>query len=347
MPVLKAYYLTTATTAKPSTSLHDTVAMEQGSATSASPTALDPDGQIKATLEGAPAYMQHFYLLLKSSHDSNAAGLAELRSSHAANVTALAENTRVLAENARMLTSLSSGVDEVDQRQQTHSTRYDTDIARLDAVIARHNADNAAARSDIARNSTGNEGPRNRPTLDGPRQIIVRGIPLAVQLEPLPLANALLTALKLQQYAPLVIGSRAWNQPARAVHAEHASLGDQAAPAALPRPALTRALVFTLACAETHDDILRKTPGLKHLDFQAIFGTGGAAKLSVSALWPDPVYKLLSYATARHKQLGHLRPLVKNLTVFMRPTKNGPLLPVTCEADIETLVPQPQVPPPS
>ena len=90
--------------------------MEQGSATSASLTSLDPDGQIKAALEGAPAYMQHFYLLLKSSHDSNAAALAELRSSHVANANALAESTRVLAENARVLNSLSSRVDEVDQR---------------------------------------------------------------------------------------------------------------------------------------------------------------------------------------------------------------------------------------
>ena len=62
---------------------------------------------------------------------------------------------------------------------------------------------------------------------------------------------------------------------------------------------------------------------------------------AVNALWPDPVHKLLKYATARHKQLGHLRPLVKNLTVFMRPAKNGPLLLVTCEADVDALAPPP------
>ena len=100
-----------------------------------------------------------------------------------------------------------------------------------------------------------------------------------------------------------------------------------------------RALVFTIASSEARDDILRRTPGLKNLDCQAIFGIDGSAELSVGALWPDPVYKLLKHATALHKQLGHLRPVVRNLTVFMRPTKNGPLHPVTCEADIDALLP--------
>ena len=58
----------------------------------------------------------------------------------------------------------------------------------------------------------------------------------------------------------------------------------------------------------------------------------------MNALWPDPIHKLLKYATARHKQLGYLRPVVKNLTVFMRPTRNGQLIPVTCEADVDVLV---------
>ena len=175
----------------------------------------------------------------------------------------------------------------------------------------------------------------------------MRGIPLTVQLEPLPLTNVLLTALNLQQLAPLVAGSRAWNPPARAVPVDHARLGNLAPLGAAAPLAPTRALVFTLACAETCDDILRRTPRLRHLDCQIIFGTGGTAKLNVTGLWPDSVHKLLKYATARYKQLGHLRPLVKHLTVCMRPPEDGPLIPITCEADIDALVPRTQGPIPS
>ena len=90
-PALKAYCPTAVTANRP---LEDTEEMNQGaptSATSASFTPLDPDGQIRPALNEAPAYMQHFYMLLKSSHDSNAAALAELKSSHGPNATALAE----------------------------------------------------------------------------------------------------------------------------------------------------------------------------------------------------------------------------------------------------------------
>ena len=278
-------------------------------------------------------------MLLKSSLYSKAAVLAELKSSHAANATALADNTRALADNARMLSSRSSRVDDVDQRQQALSARQNADIARQDAVIARHDADIAMVRADIARNNSGNKDSLCQCLLEDSREIIVHGIPLAVQLEPLPLTNALLTAVNLQQHTALVVGWRAWNPLARAAPAQHAGPVDSAAPAALAHPVPSRALVFTLACAAARDDILRKTPGLKSLDCQTIFGTGGAAKLSVNALWPDPVHKLLKYATSRYKQLGYLRPLVKNLVVFMRPTKDGPLLPVTCEADIDALAP--------
>ena len=137
---------------------------------------------------------------------------------------------------------------------------------------------------------------------------------------------------------PFITGWCAWDPSARDDRRGIAATASPAAPVltapALAAPALTaplRALVFTFAFPASRDEILRRTPDLKDLDCQTIFGAGGPAKLSVNALWPDPVHKFLKLATARYKELGHLRPLVKNLTVFMRPTKNGSLLPVTCE----------------
>ena len=46
--------------------------MEQGNGQTASHLVLDPDGTIRAALSNALLYMQVFYNLLKSSHDSNA-----------------------------------------------------------------------------------------------------------------------------------------------------------------------------------------------------------------------------------------------------------------------------------
>ena len=140
----------------------------------------------------------------------------------------------------------------------------------------------------------------------------MRGIPPTVQLEPLQLEAALLNAINLPQHAPLVVGWRAWSPPARPVH----PVPMQPTPAAPDAPQLAaqlRALVFTLASPAARDGILRRTPGLKDLNCLAFFGAGGESKLSVNALWPDPIHRLLKHATARYKQLGHLRPLVKTL----------------------------------
>ena len=99
-----------------------------------------------------------------------------------------AENTRLLTENTRVVNSLAFRVDAVEQSQQ--------------ALSAQHDADLAAVRADIARATTANQESINERTLEDSREIVVRGIPLAVVLEPLPLAAALLTALKLEQYVP-------------------------------------------------------------------------------------------------------------------------------------------------
>ena len=61
--------------------------------------------------------MQFIYQLVKTLHDSNAAALAELKSSHAANAATLAENTRVLADNTNALNNVRSRVDKVELRQ--------------------------------------------------------------------------------------------------------------------------------------------------------------------------------------------------------------------------------------
>ena len=288
--------------------------MDQGEGSPAPYLQLDADGSVRAALQNAPSYIQVFYNLLKSSHDSNAASLA-------ANSRVLSETTHTLNSLVSRVDELATRVDAVEQNQQGLGTPLDADIAGM--------------REGISHNATANQEALNQRSLVDSREIIVRGIPPAVQLEPLQLASALLTALQLQQHVPLVVGWRAWNAPARADNAPQAVA--VAPPEGAPAAQL-RALVFTLACPATRDNILRRTPGLRNLDCQAIFGAGGGCKLSVNALSPDPIHKLLEYATTHSKQLSHLRPVVRNLTVFLRPSRNGPLIPITCEADVDALV---------
>ena len=176
--------------------------------------------------------MQIIYNLLKASHDSNAASLAD--------------NSRVMADTTRTLNNLVIRVDEL-------TTRVDVIQQNQHALGARLNADLTAVRADISRANDANQAAMNLRSLEDPREIIVRGIPQAVQLEPMPLSAALLTALNLPYHAPLVVGWRAWSPPARPHHHAVAAPDAPAAPRSAAPP---RALVFTLASPDARDDIL-------------------------------------------------------------------------------------------
>ena len=157
--------------------------------------ALDADGAIKAALHDAPPCIHVLYDVLKSSHDANAAA-------NATNAAALVQVSHALAENSRVLSSLAARVDTVEQHLQT--------IDRSQVPLsARHDADIAAVRVVVSYNSAVNQDALNHRSLEDLREIIVRGIPPAVQLEPAPLVAALLTALKLQHLVPFVTGWRA------------------------------------------------------------------------------------------------------------------------------------------
>ena len=114
---------------------------------------------------------------------------------------------------------------------------------------------------------------------------------------------------------------------------------DQPFPAAstLTSTSGPRAVVLKLACPSTRDDILTMTPRLRKIDCQSIFGVGGDTKLLVSALWPRPVFMLLRRAIDVSKTLNYERPIIKNLTVFARPSKSAPLISIHRASDLDTL----------
>ena len=210
---------------------------------------LDADGAMKAAPHDDPPYIHVFYDLLKSSHDANAAVKAS-------NASALVQVSHTLAENSRVLSNLAPRVDAVQQHLQT--------IDRNQAALsARHDADIAAVRAGVFYNSDVNQDALNHRSLGDPRELIVRRIPPAVQLEPTPLVSALLTVLKLQHLVSFITGWRAWDPPARV---DRRVIPATAPPAAPAFAAPLRALVFTFACMAARDDILRRSPGLKDVD---------------------------------------------------------------------------------
>ena len=218
--------------------------------------------------------------------------------------------------------------------------------ARIDSVErsikgtdTQHKAEFASIRSHIAGISKTID---DSSVKEDPCEVVVRSLPPALALTHKQITTALLIALQLPDYTQHVVSWREWSPKKRAAQvdpAQQASAqapGDSAQPHHNQQP--VRGLAFTLSSPFMRDSVLKKTPLLRNLTCQAIFGSGGDAFLSVNALWPTQVYTLLNHATAAYKQLGHARPIVRNLTVLIRTTKSGPLVPNRSESDFDALV---------
>ena len=149
--------------------------------------ALDPDGVLRNAFTNASPHMQAVYDLLKHVHDSNAVA-------NAANAAVLAENSRVLNDTTRALTGLTSRLQDIEQNQHALSARVDAGLAEM--------------RTAIACNTAANKEEIKHRILRDPREIIMRGIPPAVRHDPLPLAAAILRALKLDPYIPFLVSWR-------------------------------------------------------------------------------------------------------------------------------------------
>ena len=142
--------------------------------------------------------------------------------------------TRTLSNLVTLVDELTTRVDVIQQNQH--------------ALGARLNADLTAVRADISRANDANQAAMSLRSLKDPREIIMRGIPQAVQLEPMPLSATLLTALNLPYHAPHVVGWRARSPSARPD--QHAVAAPDT-PAAF-RPASSHLHAGVSGCARRH-----------------------------------------------------------------------------------------------
>ncbi|KAJ8664693.1 hypothetical protein QAD02_006355 [Eretmocerus hayati] len=88
------------------------------------------------------------------------------------------------------------------------------------------------------------------------------------------------------------------------------------------------------------ETVLRNASKLKGKTAQSIFGSGGNTRIYINQVYPRHVYKLLREARVASKSLNYAYPLVKNMIVFMRETRDSDLILIKDSADITRLRPR-------
>ena len=99
--------------------------------------------------------------------------------------------------------------------------------------------------------------------------------------------------------------------------------------------------VIELHTAKDRDRLVAASPKLKNLTANAVFGEGGNSTVSIRQLWPKEVHALFRVALRACKQHRFPRPIVSNLVVSVRRSKNSPFTPLLSLGDLNTFLGKP------
>lgn len=201
-------------------------------------------------------------------------------------------------------------------------TKLNTIEARVNESSAQHAADMAEVRAELA-------AARQNSTNEDTCEAIFSGLP-ATLLDTQAAATRVLTAINLPALASFITRIRPWHpRDPRSNNREAAS----------QEPA-TMAIVVKFVSPSIRDDVIRNANLLETFSSQTLFGSGGATRIYLNALYPKDVYRLRAKAFRVAKEKGYDRPIVKNLVVCMRATRDSPLIPVYSDADLAALAPR-------
>ncbi|KAJ8686875.1 hypothetical protein QAD02_022669 [Eretmocerus hayati] len=149
-------------------------------------------------------------------------------------------------------------------------------------------------------------------------EIKISGIPATLEAPLLQSAVKILQEIGLTSPANFILDHREWplkeNEPYR--------------------------MIVVKLVGGVRDMVLRNSVKLKDKTAQSIFGMGGNSRIFINQVLPRSVYGVLREARKASKTLYYATPLVKNMMVFMRETRNSEPILIKDELDIKSLKPR-------
>lgn len=153
-----------------------------------------------------------------------------------------------------------------------------------------------------------------RLSLVDKHEVMITGIPTSVKLEPLEIIKLVLTGVGNVNLINQVIDVRECNK-----------LDDSDQD--------TRTYIVQMSSSTSRDLFVSKATA----SAMKIFGSDYVSKINISAIWPKSVQELLSKAEKFAESHSLPKPVVRNLTVFMRKTNDqSQMIPILSEKHINS-----------
>lgn len=215
---------------------------------------------------------------------------------------------------------------KIDQLLTDMGTRMNTLETKLEKVTTEKSKEIQDLRNDLSSYVRESD---ERDAMEDMAEITVTGIPASISCDPRQAVGRVFAAIGVASIANHITDVREWQKN---------SAEQQGATATLVEPP-TLAFVVRLCSPSNRSTVLAKAHLLDKLSLKDIFGCTDVGKIDISSLYPRPVYRLCKEARRIAKNLGYAPPLVRNLVVFMRQTRDAPLIAVHSEGDLAALAP--------
>ncbi|CAB0043215.1 unnamed protein product [Trichogramma brassicae] len=153
--------------------------------------------------------------------------------------------------------------------------------------------------------------PSDQPAYHDEHEVRFGGLPAAAGVT-VQTAERLLQALELDRLCPHVIGVREWRSR-RPGDASVAAGGSTAV-----------TMVLRFSCAALRDEAALAYRRASGVSLSRLFGVQEADQLTITAILPPPVFRLLRAAQRRSRELNYLNPIRRGLQIYMRPARGVP-----------------------
>lgn len=223
------------------------------------------------------------------------------------------ERERTVESTAKMLDIVEKLVDRVKNLE-----------ARVTAIESSKQPDISEIRNEISALSQNAE-------IEDNCEVLISDVPYSSDLELPAVAEKTLAALGLSTFTPHVVNTRKWTVklPSKRLRPS-------------PGPTTnTTSIVVEFSGPHVRDKVLRSSRLLRNANCRNASRDGCPNNPSIRPLWPKPVYNLWRKAVGCYSNLNYARPIVRNLSVFMRETCDSPLIRINSLEELDRLQARP------
>ncbi|KAJ8686251.1 hypothetical protein QAD02_022045 [Eretmocerus hayati] len=174
-------------------------------------------------------------------------------------------------------------------------------------------------------------------------EVLITGLPKQPDVPNVNILNSLFNFLKVPRLLNFIFDMRVWTGPdmsnTRKIPTGRTDTQSSSSSGITSLDSQLFSMVVKFLSPTVRDEFIFRCSKLKDKWIQHIFNVNGTSQVFCENLWPPEVYRFFKKTYNISRNLNYERPVVKNLVVCVRETRESALIPINSEKDLELLKP--------